>query len=65
VTRLIATAAKAAGAPRAGRRVPESAHDDVREVFLRAYRIVYRALEDGVAILTIFEGHRRFPDDAE
>lgn len=46
--------------PRAGRVVPEVARDDVREVFLRRYRIVYRVVADGIVVLTVFEGHRRF-----
>lgn len=41
-----------------GRVVPELGREDVREVFLRAYRIVYRVLEDELHVLTVFEGHR-------
>lgn len=48
----------AAAAPRAGRIVPEFGRDDVREVFLRAYRIVYRIVPRGIVVLTVFEGHR-------
>ena len=44
--------------PRTGRVVPEIAHDDVREVFQRTYRIVYRVVVDGVVVLTVLEGHR-------
>lgn len=61
VERLRAKAAAAAAAPRAGRRVPELRRDDIREVFLRTYRIVYRVLDDGIVVLTVFEGHRRLP----
>jgi len=32
--------------------------ENVREVFLRTYRIVYRVVDDGIVVLTIFEGHR-------
>ena len=45
--------------PRMGRVVPEIARDDVREVFQRTYRIVYRVVDDGIVVLTVFEGHRR------
>lgn len=63
VMNLIGVAEKAARIPQAGRRVPELARDDVREMFLRTYRVVYRLTVDRVEILTIFEGHHLFPDD--
>jgi addiction module RelE/StbE family toxin len=59
VAQLIATAKSAAGAPFAGRVVPERASEGVREVFLRTYRIVYRVRESGILVLTVVEGHRR------
>lgn len=62
---LIALAEKAAAMPGMGRRVPELARDDVREVLRGPYRLVYR-VSDGrirIRILTVFEGHRSFPDD--
>ncbi len=59
--KLVAAAERAGAAPRAGRRVPELARDDVREVLLRRYRIVYRLGEHHLEILTVFEGHRLFP----
>ncbi len=47
--------------PKTGRRVPETARDDVREVLVRSYRIVYLINAETVWILTVFEGHRLFP----
>ena len=64
VERLRDKARHAAANPRAGRVVPEWQCDDVREVFLKTYRIVYRVQEDGVHVLTVFEGHRLLPSDA-
>lgn len=61
VTRLLTTAEKGAAMPLAGRRVPEIARDDVREVFLRQYRIVYRVSSDRIEVLTVVESHRMFP----
>lgn len=61
VGRLIATAEVAARAPLAGRVVPELTNASLREVFLRTYRIVYRVRPNAILVLTIFEGHRRFP----
>jgi plasmid stabilization system protein ParE len=52
--------------PLSGRVVPELERDDIREVFLRSYRIIYRVADDNIRILTVFEGHRRLRlDDIE
>ncbi|WP_257461780.1 type II toxin-antitoxin system RelE/ParE family toxin [Archangium lipolyticum] len=64
VERLRQRAHEAAATPKAGRRVPEIEREDIREVFLRSYRIVYRVVRDGIEVLTVFEGHRLFPGDA-
>ena len=45
--------------------MPERADLEVREVFVRNYRIVYRVFEDAIHVLTVFEGHRLFPQDVE
>jgi plasmid stabilization system protein ParE len=63
ITILLRVAESAATLPLAGRVVPEIGREDVREVFKRAYRIVYRVAETRIEILTVFEGHRRFPSD--
>jgi plasmid stabilization system protein ParE len=59
VERLRERALIAAQAPLAGRRVPEVDREDIRETYLRSYRILYRVVADGVVVLTIIEGHRR------
>ena len=64
IDQLRARARKAAEMPLAGRTVPERKGHEVREVFLRNYRIVYRMQEDAIHVLTVFEGHRSFPHDA-
>jgi addiction module RelE/StbE family toxin len=61
VHQLQERARKAATMPRSGRVVPELGLDDVREVFLGNYRIVYRLSEEGIEVLTVFEGHRLLP----
>jgi toxin ParE1/3/4 len=63
VMRLMQVAQKAAIAPLAGRRVPELSRDDVREILVRTYRIVYRVTARRCEVLTVFEGHRLFPED--
>lgn len=60
VAKLRQRARCAAETPLAGRVVPEIGRNDIREVLLGAYRIVYRLHDDAVVVLTVFEGHRSF-----
>ena len=64
VEQLQKRARKAAEAPFAGRMVPERSAQDIREVIIRNYRIVYRVCEDAIYVLTVFEGHRLLPQEA-
>lgn len=61
VRRLIERVASAARAPLTGRVVPEKRRPDIREVLVRSYRIIYRVRSRGILVLTIFEGHWKFP----
>ena len=61
VAMLRKRARAAARMPRAGRRVPELGRDDVREVVVRRYRIVYQLSPDGIVVLVVFESHRQLP----
>lgn len=56
--KLKSRACKVARNPHAGRQVPEFGQDDIREVFLSSYRIVYQIHKKRIDILTVFEGHR-------
>jgi toxin ParE1/3/4 len=51
--------------PMAGRMVPEIGRDDIREVFVKSYRIVYLIKTNSIEILTVFEGHRLFPQSVQ
>lgn len=62
VERLRERALAASKVPLGGRTVPEFGRDDIREVFLRTYRILYRVLRGEVLVLTILEGHRLLPE---
>jgi toxin ParE1/3/4 len=62
VERLRLRAVHAAELPSAGSVVPEIGRSDVREVFVRAYRIVYRVIDEGIVVLTVFEGHKLLGD---
>jgi toxin ParE1/3/4 len=63
VARLKERARKAAPIPQAGRKVPEIERDDVREVFLGSYRIMYRIYPGVIEVLTVLEAHRLFSED--
>ena len=58
IARLRARAEKAAFMPQAGRMVPECGLPNVREVFERTYRIIYRVGDDAIFVLTVFDGRR-------
>jgi plasmid stabilization system protein ParE len=58
VDRLVASTEKLAASPRVGRVVPEFRRDDLREVFFRGYRIVYRVDGTAVTILRVVHGAR-------
>ena len=64
VQRLIERAVLATSNPLAGRIVPEFGRVDVREVFLRTYRIVYRVQRRAIFVLFVLfvvEGSKRLP----
>ena len=61
VSKLLTAVERTSAMPLSGRVVPELGKEDIREVLLRRYRIVYRVAEKGIVVLTIFEGHRLFP----
>ena len=63
IARLLARAESAAALPFSGRVVREVGREDVREVFLRRYRIVYRVADTSVRILFVFQSSRLFPTD--
>ena len=56
--RLMEAAERAALMPRSGRMVPEFSREEIREVLLKPYRIVYRVQERRITVLTVFESHR-------
>jgi len=49
--------------PDIGRVVPELQIQQIRELIVKNYRIVYRHIGNRVQILTVFEGHRLLPFD--
>ena len=59
IAKLRKTAEGAAKMPLAARVVPEIQRDDVREVFLRSYRIVYGVHDDHIFVFTVFGGGKQ------
>ena len=51
--------------PESGSYVPEWARQDVKEIYVGDYRIIYRLRTDGVEILTAFHGARRLPGNVD
>src|SRR5262249_27029598 len=48
--------------PRSGRIVPEHKLDNIREIFVQSYRVIYRVTDDEVEILVVQHGARRLGD---
>ncbi len=44
--------------PRSGRKVPEFDNDDIRELIVYSYRIIYQLQEDAVVIAAVIYGKR-------
>ncbi|MBY0386463.1 type II toxin-antitoxin system RelE/ParE family toxin [bacterium] len=44
--------------PHRGRVVPEFNRDEIRELLIENYRLVYRVKAKCIEVLTVFEGHR-------
>lgn len=45
--------------PSRGRVVPEFGKDNIKELIIENYRLVYQIKKNSVEILTVFEGHRK------
>ena len=62
VSRIIASVERLQAFPQSGRIVPERNAEDIREVIVGSYRVVYRLRLDTVEIATVFRASRLFPD---
>ena len=47
------------GLPTRGRIVPEFKQENLRELLIDNYRLVYRIKKTSIEIITVFEGHRQ------
>jgi toxin ParE1/3/4 len=58
VERIISAAERLADHPKLGRTVPEANQDDIRELLSQNYRIIYRAANDRIEMLSVIHGAR-------
>jgi toxin ParE1/3/4 len=65
IRKLWERAERAARAPMTGRVVPEYGRPDLREVFVKNYRIIYRAEDRDLVVVTVIEGHRLLPHSVD
>jgi len=56
--RVVTAADRLETHPRLGRVVPEFGIEDIREILVGSYRVIYRVREDEVHILTVHHGAR-------
>jgi toxin ParE1/3/4 len=61
VERLFDATQRLESFPFSGRVVPELGRDDVREIVLGEYRIVYRSKGETAELITVFRSSRLFP----
>lgn len=63
VQRVATRCGQLAELPRSGHKVRDSNRDDIRELFSRPYRIIYRIKPDQIDILTVMHYRRLLPRD--
>lgn len=63
VGKLLAAAERAVRFPYSGPVVREKGREDLRQILVRGYRIVYLVGEKQVSVLSVFEGHHLLPED--
>jgi plasmid stabilization system protein ParE len=56
--RVLRATDRLASFPRLGRAVPESGIENIREVIVGSYRVIYRIRQDEVHLLTVHHGAR-------
>ena len=61
IDRITLRSEQLANLPHTGAIVSEYASEDIREIFEKPYRIIYRTLPDRVDVLAVIHGARRLP----
>jgi len=65
VQRLVRSPERLLDFPESGRVVPERSQNDLREIIVRPFRVVYRTGSDSIEIVTVFHAARLFPELTE
>jgi len=63
IRRIFSRVGQLGSFPLSGRRVPETARKDIREIIWDNYRIIYRVERKQVSILTVRHGRQILPID--
>jgi toxin ParE1/3/4 len=63
IRNIVLRALKLSAVPEIGRIVPEVNENNVREVFIYSYRVIYQILPEGLFILAVVHGHRDLRGD--
>ena len=63
VSRILNCIEQAAAFPLSGRVVPEYAEPQLRELFWRNYRVIYRVETEQIIVLAMYRGHRLLPEN--
>jgi len=61
IDRIVAATDRLLSFPRSGRVVPEIGDEDLRELLVGFYRVVYRLQSDSIGIATVVHMSREFP----
>lgn len=63
VERLVEATSRIEVFPQSGRMVPEVGREDIREIIVGDYRIVYRLTDDVAMLITVYRSSMLFPYD--
>lgn len=63
VRNIVERASRVSDTPGIGRVVPELGEENVREVFIYSYRIIYQIFPDKLTILAVVHGYRNLQDE--
>ena len=65
VKRLLIKSNQISVLPYSGRKVPEYGQDDIREMLVKPYRIIYRIRTDRIDVLTVMHYRQLLPSDTK
>ena len=65
VKRLLIKSNQISVLPYSGRKVPEYRQDDIREMLVKPYRIIFRIRTDRIDVLTVMHYRQLLPSDTK